>query len=86
MLVLQFISGVYLPFMQLPEWLQTVAGVFPLRWMASGMRAVFLPDTFATAEPGGTWHLGLGALVLTAWLVLGLVACLRTFRWNREDG
>jgi len=85
-LVLQFISGVYLPFMQLPEWLQTVAGVFPLRWMASGMRAVFLPDTFATAEPGGTWHLGLGALVLTAWLVLGLVACLRTFRWNREDG
>jgi ABC-2 type transport system permease protein len=85
-LVLQFISGVYLPFMQLPEWLQTVAGVFPLRWMASGMRAAFLPDAFASAEPGGSWHLGLGALVMAAWLVLGLVACLRTFRWNREDG
>ncbi|MDM7891387.1 ABC transporter permease [Curtobacterium caseinilyticum] len=84
-LVLQFISGVYLPFTQLPDWLQTIAGVFPLRWMASGMRSVFLPDAFASAEPGGTWHLGLGALVLAAWLVVGAVACLLTFRWNRRD-
>lgn len=84
-LVLQFISGVYLPFTQLPDWLQTVAGVFPLRWMASGMRSVFLPDAFASAEPGGAWHLGLGTLVLAAWLVLGTVACLLTFRWNRRD-
>jgi ABC-2 type transport system permease protein len=84
-LVLQFISGVYLPFTQLPDWLQTVAGVFPLRWMASGMRSVFLPEGFASAEPGGAWHLGLGTLVLAAWLVLGVVACLLTFRWNRRD-
>ncbi|MDP4332153.1 ABC transporter permease [Curtobacterium sp. A7_M15] len=84
-LVLQFISGVYLPFTQLPDWLQNVASVFPLRWMASGMRSVFLPDAFASAEPGGAWHVGLGALVLTAWLVGGAVACLLTFRWNRKD-
>lgn len=84
-LVLQFISGVYLPFTQLPDWLQTVAGVFPLRWMASGMRSVFLPEGFASAEPGGAWHLGIGTAVLTAWLVLGAVVCLLTFRWNRRD-
>jgi len=84
-LVLQFISGVYLPFTQLPDWLQNVASAFPLRWMASGMRSVFLPDAFASAEPGGAWHLGIGALVLTAWLVVGTVACLLTFRWNRKD-
>ncbi|TCK63151.1 ABC transporter permease [Curtobacterium sp. PhB136] len=84
-LVLQFISGVYLPFTQLPTWLQNVASVFPLRWMASGMRSVFLPDAFASAEPGGTWQLGLGTLVLVAWLVLGTVACMLTFRWNRKD-
>ncbi|MFJ5145704.1 ABC transporter permease [Curtobacterium sp. NPDC088465] len=84
-LVLQFISGVYLPFTQLPDWLQTVASVFPLRWMASGMRSVFLPDAFASAEPGGAWHLRLGVLVLAAWLVVGTVACLLTFRWNRRD-
>jgi ABC-2 type transport system permease protein len=85
-LVLQFISGVYLPFMQLPTWLQDVASVFPLRWMASGMRSVFLPGAFEAGEPGGSWNLGLGALVLAGWLVLGLVACRLTFRWNREDG
>lgn len=84
-LVLQFISGVYLPFSQLPDWLQNVASVFPLRWMASGMRSVFLPDAFASAEPGGAWHLGLGILVLAAWLIGGAVACLLTFRWNRKD-
>ncbi|TDN43345.1 ABC-2 type transport system permease protein [Curtobacterium flaccumfaciens] len=84
-LVLQFISGVYLPFTQLPDWLQNVASVFPLRWMASGMRSVFLPDAFASAEPGGAWHLGLGIFVLAAWLVVGAVACLLTFRWNRKD-
>lgn len=84
-LVLQFISGVYLPFTQLPSWLQNVASVFPLRWMASGMRSVFLPDAFASGEPGGSWQLGLGTLVLVAWLVLGTVACTLTFRWNRKD-
>ena len=85
-LVLQFISGVYLPFTQLPGWLQTVASVFPLRWMASGMRSVFLPDGFVAAEPGDTWHLGLGVVVLVAWLVVGAVVCALTFRWNRRDG
>jgi ABC-2 type transport system permease protein len=84
-LVLQFISGVYLPFTQLPGWLQNLASVFPLRWMASGMRSVFLPGAFASAEPGGSWQLGLGTLVLVAWLVLGTVACVLTFRWNRKD-
>jgi len=84
-LVLQFISGVYLPFAQLPDWLQTTASAFPLRWMASGMRSVFLPDAFASAEPGGAWHLSFGALVLTAWLAGGTAACLLTFRWNRRD-
>ncbi|WIB61431.1 ABC transporter permease [Curtobacterium sp. MCLR17_007] len=84
-LVLQFISGVYLPFTQLPSWLQNVASVFPLRWMASGMRSVFLPDAFASAEPGGSWQLLLGTLVMVGWLVLGTVACLLTFRWNRKD-
>lgn len=85
-LVLQFISGVYLTFSMLPEWLQTVAGVFPLRWMASGMRAAFLPEIFEVAEPGETWALGTSAIVLAVWLVVGLVICRVTFRWIRKDG
>jgi len=84
-LVLQFISGVYLPFTQLPDWLQSVASVFPLKWLAQGMRSVFLPDTFSAGEAGGSWDLPGVALWLAVWLVAGAVASLLTFRWIRKD-
>ncbi len=82
-LVLQFISGVFFVFNQLPGWMQNVSSLFPLRWLAQGMRSVFLPQSFAADEVGGSWQLGTVALVLSAWLVLGLALCLRTFRWSR---
>ena len=84
-LVLQFISGVYLMFWQLPEWLQNIASLFPLKWMAQGMRAVFLPDDFAALEQGGEWNLGGVAAALGIWLVVGLVLSLVTFRWIRRN-
>jgi len=84
-LILQFISGVYLQFTMLPEWLQNVAGVFPLKWLAQGMRSVFLPEHFAEAEQAGTWDLGMVALMLAVWLVVGLIGSLLTFRWVRRS-
>jgi ABC-2 type transport system permease protein len=84
-LALQFISGVYLTFSQLPDWLQDVASIFPLKWMAQGMRAVFLPDDYAVLERDGEWNLALVALVLAVWLVVGLVLTRITFRWIRRD-
>jgi len=85
-LVLQFISGVYLAFNLLPEWLRNIASVFPLKWIAQGMRSVFLPAAFESQEPSGSWDLGWMALVLLLWLVAGLIACRLTFRWIRKDG
>ncbi|HXC84966.1 MAG TPA: ABC transporter permease [Trebonia sp.] len=82
-IVLQFISGVYVPFTLVPSWLQDVASVFPLTWMCRGMRSVFVPQA-VTLEPGHSWQLGLTALVLMAWIVAGLVLCLRTFRWENR--
>jgi len=83
--VLQFISGVYVPFYLVPSWLRDVASVFPLEWMCRGMRSVFVPQA-VTLEPGHTWQHGQTALVLSAWIVAGLVLCLTTFRWqNRRD-
>jgi len=84
-LVLQFISGVYLAFSQLPDWLQNVASAFPLKWMAQGMRAVFLPENFESAEPGGVWNLAGVALATGVWFVVGFVVCRVTFRWIRKD-
>ena len=83
--VLQFISGVYVPFFLVPSWLRDIASVFPLEWMCEGMRSVFVPQAI-TLEPGHSWQHGQTALVLLAWVVAGLVLCLTTFRWqNRQD-
>ena len=84
-LLLQFISGVFFQFSEIPEWMQTVAAFFPLKWMAQGLRSVFLPDAMAAVEPAGSWELGRAALVLAAWCVAGLVLCVLTFRWQQRD-
>ncbi len=84
-LVLQFISGVFLQFSALPEWLQNVASVFPLKWMAQGMRYVFMPDSQASLEQGGVWNIGGVAIALAIWLVVGLVVSRFTFRWVRPN-
>jgi ABC-2 type transport system permease protein len=84
-LILQFISGVYLQFSQLPEWLQNVASVFPLKWIAQGLRYVFLPDAYQGAEIGGVWNLPGVALVLVVWFVVGTVGAALTFRWIRRN-
>ena len=52
LLVLQFISGVYIAFDDVPPWLQQVALVFPLKWIAQGMRSVFFPAGMADAGDG----------------------------------
>ena len=82
-IVLQFFSGVFFVFSELPSWMQEVAALFPLKWMVQGMRSVFLPDAAAVAEPAGTWEHGTTALVLAAWVIIGVVVCARTFRWRR---
>lgn len=86
-IVLQFISGVFFVFSELPSWMQEVASVFPLKWMTQGMRSVFLPDDYQTVEAAGSWEHGRIALVLSAWCVVGLAVAVRTFRWrNKADG
>jgi ABC-2 type transport system permease protein len=85
-LVLQFFSGVYFVFTQLPPWLQYVGAFFPLKWIAQGYRSVFLPDALAAQEPAKSWEHGRTAIVLGVWAVAGLIFALRTFRWrNRAD-
>jgi ABC-2 type transport system permease protein len=84
-IVLQFISGVFFVYSDLPAWMQQVASLFPLKWMAQGMRSVFLPEQAAAVEPTGSWEHGAIAAVLLAYLVVGLVVGVRTFRWRRRD-
>lgn len=81
-LLLQFISGVYFIFYDLPSWMQQIGALFPLKWLAQGMRSVFFPEQMAALEAAGTWEHTTTAVVLAVWLVIGLVACRLVFRWT----
>jgi ABC-2 type transport system permease protein len=84
-LILQFVSGVFYVFTELPPWMRQFAALFPLKWMCQGMRSVFLPASYAAKEAAGSWELGRVALVLVAWCIGGLLLCLLTFRWTARD-
>ncbi len=87
-LVLQFISGVFIVYTQLPSWLQHVASVFPLKWMIQGMQSVFLPESFAEGMTGtSSWELGKVALILGGWTIAAAILASLFFRWRRRgDG
>jgi len=80
-LFFQFTSGVYFIYTNLPKWMQDVAALFPLKWMAQAMRGVFLPREFASAEVARSYEFPKAALVMAAWALIGGLLCSRTFRW-----
>ena len=84
-LVLQFTSGVFVVFTDLPNGLRSFGEIFPLKWLAQGMRSVFLPENFAMVEARQSWEHPMTAVVLILWFAVGLVVAVRTFRWLRPD-
>jgi ABC-2 type transport system permease protein len=72
LLPLQLISGVYFPTDGLPDWLQTVASVFPLVHVTQALQHGMLPD------PSIAWG-DLGVMAL--WAVGAAAVAVRTFRW-----
>lgn len=82
-LVLQFTSGVFFQFDQLPHWMQVFASFFPLKWLTQAMRSVFLPESAAAIEVTGSFELGRCALVLAIWCVIAAVLALKFFRWTK---
>ncbi len=83
-LVLQFTSGVFFQYDQLPHWMQQFSALFPLKWLTQAMRSVFLPAEAGSMEVAGSFELGKCALVLFAWCVGALVLSLVFFRWNKR--
>lgn len=79
---LQFVSGTYVPLMALPTWMLILGSVFPVKWMAQGFRSVLLPPNMAAFEPAGSWEHWTTFLILAAWSIGGLIACLAVFRWS----
>ena len=82
------ISGIFYPISAMPDWVQSVAQVFPIYWLGLGMRSAMLPDGLSAVEIGESWrHLEtLG--VLGAWAVAGLLVAPMVLRRmaRRESG
>ena len=83
-IILQFFSGVFFVFTQLPSWMQQFAAIFPLKWLTQGMRSVFLPDTFATQEVAKSWENNRTFAILIIWLIIGVFFSVRKFKWDRD--
>ncbi len=83
-IILQFFSGVFFIFTQLPYWMQQIAAIFPLKWLTQGMRSVFLPDSFAGQEVAKSWETGRTFMILVLWLIIGVFFSVRKFKWDRD--
>ena len=75
MLPLYFISGVFIPNVNLPAWLQHVAQIFPVQHLANGLHTAFDPTATGSGFVGGD------IAVLLLWTAAGLMVALRRFTW-----
>ena len=70
-IALAWISGIFGEMSTLWPWVQVLAQVFPMYWLAHLMRFAFLPEAAVVGELYGVWRIGPGLAVLAAWTVAG---------------
>jgi ABC-2 type transport system permease protein len=75
MLPLYFISGVFVPSVNLPDWLHHIASFFPVEHLADALHRAYVPG----AGSGIVWS-DLGVMAL--WIAAGLIVALRRFSWT----
>jgi ABC-2 type transport system permease protein len=76
--MLSFISGVFIPVDQLPHWLESVGKVFPLYHLADGLQTSLLTGG------GSTGLSAANVAVLALWGLAGFVIATRRFRWEPQ--
>jgi ABC-2 type transport system permease protein len=74
--ILAFVSGVFVPVKELPDWLVQVGRVFPLAHLAEGLQRAVTPAASGTGIDGGN------LAVLALWGVVALGVAIRRFRWE----
>jgi len=77
-LPMAFLSGAFGPTRNLPEFLQAIANVLPLRHLVDAVEATYLHGEGLGSEAGSL-------LVLAAWGLAGLAVALRRFRWEPRE-
>ncbi len=79
-LPLCFLSGVFIPIMELPRWLIDVGKVFPVHALADALLAAYNPHTTGSGLRWGD------LAVLAAWGAAGLIIAVRRFSWLPRAG
>jgi ABC-2 type transport system permease protein len=77
--ILSFISGVFIPVDELPDWLVEIGKIFPLAHLASGLQRALVPAV------AGSGISGANVAILAAWGVAGLVVGSRGYRWEPRE-
>jgi ABC-2 type transport system permease protein len=77
---LSFLSGVFFPLQGAPDWVVSIAHIFPLSHLVEAFTACFSPYTQGNGFNAG--DLG----VVAAWGLAGLVVAVRRFRWDADTG
>jgi ABC-2 type transport system permease protein len=75
-LPLLFISDVFIPMQDAPQWLRDFASLFPVSHLSRAMHEAFNPLT------GGSGFEVKSLLVMAVWGVIGLVVAVRYFSWE----
>ncbi|HET7455660.1 MAG TPA: ABC transporter permease [Solirubrobacterales bacterium] len=76
--ILSFISGVWIPVDQLPQWLEAVGKLFPLYHLALGLQTTLAPGTV-----GSGLELG-NVAALAIWALIGIRIATRRFKWEPQ--
>ena len=76
--ILSFISSVFVPIDQLPEWLQQVGRVFPLFHLAEGLQK-------SLGVTSGTGLSANNVAVLALWAVGSAIVAARAFKWEPQS-
>ncbi|MDH3302512.1 MAG: ABC transporter permease [Acidimicrobiia bacterium] len=76
MLPLYFISDVFIPGDQIPDWVQTVADLFPVKHLSLALQESFDPFAEGAPWPWENW------LVIAVWGAVAALVAIRGFRWT----
>lgn len=68
-----FLSGVFFPIADAPQWIQDVANIFPVAHLIDAFTGCFDPATTGSGFTSDLWS-------LVAWTAIGLVIAARRFR------
>jgi ABC-2 type transport system permease protein len=75
-LPLLFVSNVFIPLQDPPQWLAVVGDIFPVKHFAAALQTAFHPDTTGAGFEWGD------LAVIAAWGVAGTLLALRFFSWE----